>query len=560
MKFSEMPYTRVDIPAVMEQGKQLIDQASHAGSGEEQFEIHQNFNQLLNHVNTLCIIAGIRRDGDVTNEFYEKEKEYYDEKIPEFEAVVNEYRKVLFQSPYLDFVKDRIGAAAIKSMELSMKAFDDSLIPLMQEENALSTRYSKLIASAKVDWEGEELNLSLLRKYMRHENRKIRKKAWDTFSVFFEEHQQEIDEIYDQLVKNRTKQARMLGFDNYIEMGYCRMNRNSYSREEIAELREQIKKVYVPFATKIHENRRKRLGADQLCYYDDGVYFPQGDPAPIGTPEEILAGGQKMYSELSEETNAFFQMMMDCELFDVLGRKNKATGGYMTEIPDYGVPFIFANFNGTSGDIDVITHECGHAFQYFISGKDPISDHNRFITMDIAEIHSMSMEFFAEPWMELFFGERGNDYRKMHLEDTIAFIPYGTMVDEFQHIVYGNPDLTPRERRQAWLKLEQEYRPHMDVTGCGFMETGAYWQRQHHIFEMPFYYIDYVLAQLCAFQFKIKMDTNFQEAWGQYMQLCRLSGSGFYPDMLKESGLNIPFEKDCIREIVNELELLYQKM
>ena len=145
----------------------------------------------------------------------------------------------------------------------------------------------------------------------------------------------------------------------------------------------------------------------------------------------------------------FFNMMMENELFDVFGRKNKATGGYMTELPDYGVPFIFANFNGTSGDVDVITHECGHAFQSYVSCKDPITDHSRYLTMETAEIHSMSMEFFAEPWIELFFGERGDDYRKMHLEDAIDFIPYGTMVDEFQHIVYGNPELTPKERRDA---------------------------------------------------------------------------------------------------------------
>lgn len=554
MKFSEMPYTRVDISAAIDEGKILIEKAANAKSGEEQFEIHQEFNKFTDHVMTLCTIAHIRRDGDVTDEFYEGENNYYDEKLPEFDAMVNEYQKVLFKTPYRRYMEEKIGAVAFRSMELSMKAFDESLIPLLQEENALSTRYRKLIGAAKVDWEGEELNLSLLRKYMRHEDRNIRKKAWDKFSGFFEENQAEIDEIYDLLVKNRTRQARMLGFENYIDMGYCRMNRNSYTKEDIEKLRDQVKKVFVPFATKIHEIRRQRLGIEKLCYYDDDVYFPQGDPAPTGTPEEILAGGQKMYSELSQETREFFDLMREWELFDVLGRKNKATGGYMTDLPDYGVPFIFANFNGTSGDVDVITHECGHAFQGYISGKDPISDHNRYLTMETAEIHSMSMEFFAEPWIELFFGERGDDYRRMHLESAIAFIPYGTMVDEFQHIVYGNPDMTPKERREAWLGLEQLYRPYMDVTGCTFMEDGAYWHRQHHIFELPFYYIDYVMAQLCAFQFKLKMDENYEDAWEKYLKLCKLSASDFYPNMLSETGLKVPFAENCIEETVKELE------
>lgn len=553
MKFSNMPYSRVDIPAVIQEGKALTKRAACAGSREEQFAIHQEFNKLRDHAMTLCTIAEIRRDGDMADRFYEEEMAYYDEKLPEFEAVVNEYQKVLFQTPYRSYMEEKIGAVAFKSMELAMKSFDECLVPLMQEENALSTRYRKLIGSARVDWDGEELNLSLLGKYMRTQDRAVRKKAWEKYSSFFEEHQPELDEIYDLLVKNRTKQAKMLGFENYIDMGYCRMNRNSYTKEDIQKLRDLVKTVFVPFASKIHEDRRKRLGVEHLCYYDDGVYFPQGDPAPTGTPEEILAGGQKMYSELSAETKAFFDMMREWELFDVLGRKNKATGGYMTELSDYGVPFIFANFNGTSGDVDVITHECGHAFQYYVSGKDPITDHNRYLTMETAEIHSMSMEFFAEPWIELFFGERGDDYRRMHLEDAIAFVPYGTMVDEFQHIVYGNPDLTPKERRDVWLKLEAEYRPHMEIAGCRFMEDGAYWQKQHHIYERPFYYIDYVLAQLCAFQFKMKMDADYAKAWKEYLHLCKLSASDFYPNMLSAVGLKVPFADHCMEELVKGL-------
>ena len=553
MRFSEIPYERPDIPAVVEEGRKLIEKAAHAASGEEQFAIHQEIWKKLYHVMTMYTIAQIRRDGDVTNAFYEEEKEYYDQKMPEVEALTDEYNKVLFKTPFRAYMEEKLGAVAFRSMELAMKAFDEKLIPLMQEENVLATRYSKLIASASVDWEGEELNLSLLQKYMKASDRDTRKKAWDKFSAFFEGKQDEIDEIYDLMVKNRTAQARLLGFENYIDMGYCRMNRNSYTKEDIASLREQIKKTFVPFASQMHERRRERLGVDSLTYYDAGVYFKQGDPAPTGTPQEILESGRKMYSEMSEETRDFFNMMMDWELFDVFGRKNKATGGYMTEISDYGVPFIFANFNGTSGDVDVITHECGHAFQYYVSAKDPIPEHNRYLTMETAEIHSMSMEFFAEPWIELFFGEKGNDYRQMHLEDAIAFVPYGTMVDEFQHIVYGNPDMTPKERRDAWKQLEKEYWPHLDITGCGFMEKGAYWQRQHHIFEMPFYYIDYVLAQLCAFQFKIKMDKDHGAAWADYMKLCKMSASRFYPELLKEARLNVPFEQGCISKIVEEI-------
>ena len=553
MKFSEMPYTRVDFPAVIAQAQEIIQRASSAKSGEEQFEIHQEFNKLMDHVRTLYTIAHIRRDGDVTNEFYDGEKSYYDEKLPELNAVTNEYKKVLFATPYRQYMEEKIGPVAFKSMELEMKSFDDSLIPLMQEENALASRYSKLIASAKIMWEGEELNLSLMRKYMRSQDRNTRKKAWDAFSGFFEENQAELDEIYDLMVKNRTKQAQMLGFENYIDMGYCRMNRNSYTKEDVQKLREQIKTVFVPLASRMHKNRQARLGVDALRYYDMGVYFPQGDPAPIGTPEEILESGRKMYTEMSDETRDFFNMMMENELFDVFGRKNKATGGYMTELPDYGVPFIFANFNGTSGDVDVITHECGHAFQGYLSGQDPIMEHAD-ITMETAEIHSMSMEFFTDPWMKEFFGDREKDFLSMQLEDAIRFIPYGTMVDEFQHIVYETPELTPQERRREWSRLEKIYMPHLDYEEDPFFSKGGFWQKQQHIYNSPFYYIDYVLAQSCAFQYKVWMDEDYKEAWKSYLALCRLSASKFYPEMLRECGLKVPFEDGYFEEIVEKLE------
>lgn len=554
MKFSEMPYSRVNMEEVTARGKELIARAKTAGTGEEQLQIHEEFNRLCDHVRTQTLIATIRRDGDMSDEFYEKENEYYDEHSPAFEGLRNEYQKALWEAPFRKAVEKAVGPVPFRSMELSMKAFDERLIPLMQEENRLTTRYSKLIASASIDWEGEKLNLSLLGKYMRDSSRLVRRRAWEKYSAFFEEKGEELDEIYDLLVKNRTEQARMLGFENYIEMGYCRMNRNSYGREEVENLREQIKKSYVPFAERMHERRRERLGLDHLCCYDEGVYFPQGDPAPTGTPEEILAAGEKMYGELSRETKEFFLMMQDNELFDVLGRKNKKAGGYMEELPDYRVPFIFANFNGTSGDVDVITHECGHAFQYYMACQDPVTDHYRYLTMETAEIHSMSMEFFTEPWMEKFFGDRAEDYRTMHLEDAIAFIPYGCMVDEFQHIVYGNPQMTPGERRQAWSHLEREYRPHMDPAGNRFLERGGFWQKQLHIFECPFYYIDYVLAQLCAFQYKIKMEQDYQGAWESYLELCRLSASDFYPQLLRKAGLQSPFEEGFVERLVGELE------
>jgi M3 family oligoendopeptidase len=553
MKFSEMPYQRIDFENIKAQFDEIKKEFVNAASGEEQFEIHKKHYRLMDEVETMITIAQIRHDIDTKDEFYDKEQSYYDEILPMISNMVISYDKLMYESPYREYLEEKIGKVAFKNIEISLKAFDKKLISLMQEENALTTSYDKLIASAAIDWEGDTLNLSLLRKYLTDKDRTVRQKAYDKYCAFFEEHADELDKIYDKLVKNRTRQAKELGYQNYLELGYYRMKRNCYDQGMVENFRKQIKEYFVPFVTKLHERRKERLGLTQLSYIDNDVFFLNGNPDPIGTPEEIMLEGQKMYRELSDETKEFFDFMTENQLFDVLGRKTKKAGGYMTYLPAYHSPFIFANFNGTSGDIDVITHECGHAFQGYISGKDPIKEHAD-ITMETAEIHSMSMEFFTDPWMSQFFGDRTDDFLSMQLEDAAAFIPYGCMVDEFQHIVYENPDMTPKERHDTWSKLEKVYRPHIDFTGSTFFKKGGFWQKQQHIYDYPLYYIDYCIAQTCAFQYKAWMDENFEEAWKSYLKLCSLSAKDFFINMVKEVGLKCPFEDGCVEEIVKKLE------
>ncbi len=553
MKFCDMPYERVDFAQVEKEFQQLMQEFQEAKSGEEQFEVHKKYYKLTDKVSTQMTIASIRHDGNTVDEFYDAESDYYDEKGPIYQNLALAYDKQMFESPYRAYLEEKIGPVAFKNMEVSQKAMDEKLIPLMQEENALTQQYSKLIAGAKIDFDGKELNLSLLRPYLESPDREVRAAAWQKQTEFFEANEAQLDEIYDKLVKNRTAQAKEMGYENYVELGYYRMMRNCYGKDQVEIFRKQIKEEFVPFAEQLHDRRRQRLGLEKLLYIDNGVYFKDGNPKPTGTPEEIMQAGQKMYSELSPETKEFFDFMMEKELFDVWGRKNKRAGGYMTYLPDYNAPFIFANFNGTAGDVDVITHECGHAFQGYLSGKDPIKEHAD-IGMETAEIHSMSMEFFAEQWTELFFGDRAQDYIDMHLEDAAAFIPYGCMVDEFQHIVYENPDMTPAQRKEAWSQLEKVYKPHLDYADNTFFGKGGFWQKQAHIYTMPFYYIDYCLAQICAMQFKVKMDENFEQAWAAYLKLCKLSASDFFTNMLKEVGLDCPFEEGCVKNIVSKLE------
>ncbi len=549
MKFKDMPYERIDFAKAKAELSEIMEKSKAAKSGEEQFEVHKMFYRLNDKIQTQVTLCSIRHTIDTTDEFYEKEQNYYDEQIPEYSNLCVEYQKILFYSPYREVLEGKIGQVAFKNMEIAMKSVSEEIIPLMQEENTLVTEYEKLLASAKIPWGEETLNLSLLTPYLKHKDAKIRREAQEKQNEFFLSIQDKLDELYDKLVKNRTLQAKKLGFETYTSLGYLRMQRNCYGREEIENLRRQVKEVWVPFAESIFEKRKERLGLSKLSYTDEVVYSPKGNPQPEGTPEEILQAGQQMYEELSPETKEFFDFMMDNELLDVFGRKTKAVGGYMTYIPDYKAPFIFANFNGTSGDVDVMTHECGHAFQGYLAAADPIREHAD-IGMETAEIHSMSMEFFTEPWYPLFFGkETAQEYTDMHLEDAVIFVPYGCMVDEFQHIIYDNPNLTPKERKQVWKDLERDYKPHLFYDGLEFFENGCFWQKQHHIYSFPLYYIDYVIAQLCAFEYKIWMDKDRKAAWQSY-----LSAAKFHTELLEEAGLETPFKNGVLAKIVENLK------
>ncbi len=552
MKFSEMPYSRVDMEQVKKEFAKLEQDLENAKSGPEAFAVHEQYYALMNHTTSAMTIAEIRHDIDMTDEYYNQENDFYDEMTPVLKNLTVSYQKKLYASAFRPYLEEKIGRVAFKNIELAMKSVDEKILPLMQEENALQTEYNKLLATAQIPWRGETLNLSLMNPYLHHADRSIRKEAWQTYTVFFETNKEQLDDIYDRLVKNRTKQGEAMGYDTYLPLGYARMQRNCYTRDDIARFRKQVKEDYVPYAQKLHEGRRQRLGLSSLSYIDEGIYFTQGNPAPIGSPEQILSAGQRMYNELSPETARFMNFMCENDLFDVLGRKTKKTGGYMTYIPDYKAPFIFANFNGTSGDADVITHECGHAFQGFLAAEDPIIEHAD-ITMETAETHSMSMEFFTEPWMNLLFGNRAKDYVDMHFEDSILFIPYGTMVDEFQDIAYANPGLTPKQRNEVWKDLERQYKPHLDYTGNPYFEAGGFWQKQHHIYDCPLYYIDYCIAQANALQYKVWMDRDYKEAWESYLKLCRLSASDFFFGLMDQVGLANPFEDGALRYVTRKL-------
>ncbi|GLX67041.1 M3 family oligoendopeptidase [Paenibacillus glycanilyticus] len=553
MKFNEYRYERPDVAAFEKQFKELLSAFNAASRFEEQDSAMTGLNKLRSEFDTMQQIASIRHSIDTNDEFYKAEQDFFDENGPVVQEYITDYYRALVNSSFRQELEAKWGRQLFQLAELSLKTFSPEVIEDLQQENKLSTEYTKLIASAKIMFDGEERTLSQLSPFQQSTDRSVRKRASEASSGFMAENEAEFDRIYDELVKVRTRIAKKLGFTNFVELGYARMSRTDYTAEMVASFRDQVLEHIVPVASKLKERQRERIGVDSLYYYDENLAFLTGNAKPKGSPDWIVENGARMYAELSPETDVFFRFMLDNGLMDLVAKKGKQGGGYCTYISEYGAPFIFSNFNGTSGDIDVLTHEAGHAFQVYESRSFAVPEY-AFPTYEACEIHSMSMEFFTWPWMDLFFQEDADKYKFQHLAGSLLFLPYGVTVDEFQHFVYENPDATPAERKAAWREIEKKYLPHRNYEDNSYLEHGAYWQRQGHIFGSPFYYIDYTLAQICAFQFWKRSQEDKTAAWADYLHLCQQGGSLSFTELVKVAGLISPFEDGCVTSVIGSID------
>lgn len=553
LKFKDYKYERPDLSKITDEFNELLEKFNNSKTFEEQNEVMKEINKVRNHVDTMGTLVSIRHSINTEDEFYMGENDFIDENRPKFDNLVSKFYKELVNSKFRDELEKAWGKQVFTLAELQLQIFSEEIIEDLIKENKLVTEYEKLVASAKIPFEGEIRNLSQLRPFAESKDRDMRKRASEATSGFFKENEKEFDRIYDDLVKVRNKMAKTLGFTNYVEMGYKRLGRSDYDANMVANYRKQVYEDLVPVVAELKDRQRKRLGLKEMKYYDEPLEYLTGNATPKGDPDWIIENGKTMYKELSQETHEFFSFMVERELLDLVSKKGKMAGGYCTIIPEYKSPFIFSNFNGTSGDIDVLTHEAGHAFQVYQSRGLDVPEYF-FPTYEACEIHSMSMEFITWPWMELFFQDEVDKYKFSHLAGAINFIPYGVTVDEFQHFVYENPDATPEERKLKWRDIERKYLPFRNYEDNEFLENGGYWFRQGHIFSSPFYYIDYTLAQVCAFQFWIKTRENKEKAWEDYLRLCKAGGSLPFLELVKLAGLDNPFIDGTIKRVVKPLK------
>ena len=552
LTFEEYPLHVPNEKRTIKKLESLIQELEECGSANTARVAIKHWNKFMNELTTDLQVITVRYTIDTTNPVYKNAQDKMDELSPIISNYSSKYEKILVKAPYRKELEKVYGPYLFKMYENGLKAFDEKIIPELIEENKLTSKYDEILGGAQIPFRGGIYNLSQLASFCSSEDRATRKEAAISMDTWVGEHEQEIADVYDKLVHLRDQMAKKLGFKNFVELGYLRLGRTDYNSKMVEGYRNQIKADVVPLVQKLFKKQMKELGIKNPQTYDYNLKFKTGNPKPVGDSVVLTGIAKSMYEDMSKESAEFINFMIDGHLLDLDARAGKAPGGYCTYFPLYKAPFIFSNFNGTDGDVNVLCHEGGHAFQAYLSSSIKVPEYQE-PTMESAEIHSMSMEFFTWPYMDRFFGKDAAKYCYSHLTDAIEFLPYGITIDEFQHWVYEHPNATHEERCAKYKELEEANLPNRVYDDCPISAKGTRWMRQSHVFGAPFYYIDYTLAQVVAFQFLAEDLKNHEKAWKKYVKLCKLGGSLPFTGLLNKVHLRNPFEDGNIKKNIKPL-------
>lgn len=548
--FKDVRATAPDLEVITHEYESLTKAWNAATDAGARLDVFKQWDALRRSLQTWQSLTRLRFDQDTRDLERKAAREQLDRISPKLTALEIDMKRHMLANGRAD-LEPKIGRHAFALWESDVSTFAPEIEADLTREAQLEVQYTELIASAELSFDGRLLNLSGIEPYTQSPDRDVRYRAQGTKWSFFAAHASELDRIFDEMVHLRDSIARKLGFENFIALAYRRMNRVDYGQAEIERYREQVARDIVPVAAEIITRRAKRLSIPKMMFWDESLVYPAGNPKPLGDDAWILAQAREVFDAVDPSVGQFYDMMTRHQLVDLTNREGKASGGYCTSFPTYGVPFIFASFNGTHGDVNVLVHEMGHAFADWESRAKPAFDYLT-PTFETAEIHSMSMEYLTAPFFERFFGTDAERYRRQHLEDAILFLPYGVAIDHFQHIVYANPDATPAERHRMWQQMEAKYLHWRRYGDLAYPARGALWQAKSHIYHVPFYYIDYTLALCCALQFWTKSRADYRGAVADYIELCQRGGEAAFGELVRSAKLRSPFEDDSLRRVAEQ--------
>jgi len=547
-RFSDITATLPDFEAVRAQYDAIERRVEDAASDGDAIDAFRAWDTIRRNFATWSALTELRFQQNTKNSQYKTAVATLNELRPKLTGLDVAMKRKFLSSPLREQLEAALGRYLFDRWELDVTAFDPVIEPLAVAESRLEDEYTELLASAEFNFRGERLNLPTIAKYAEHPDRGVRRDAAFAKWEFFARNSETLDRIYGDLVQLRDRMAKELEFHNFIELGYRRMSRTDYGPAEVARYREEIVREIVPLAQRIVDAQARDLGVDRIMLWDEHVFSKAASPKPPQAHDAMLAAAREAFTGVGGEVGNFANMMMQRDLLDLESREGKAGGGFCTSFPTYGLPYIFANFNGTTHDVNVLLHEMGHAFQAYSSRAMPVSEY-LWPTLEACEVHSMSMEFFGWPQLERFFGADAQRYRTQHLKSSLLFLPYGAAIDHFQHFVYENPGASAGERHAFWKQLEATYMPWRRYGGIEHLERGAYWQLQRHVYLVPFYYIDYTLAMCCALQFWARSLDDYAGALRDYTELCRRGGRLPFQQLVRSAGLQSPFDPGVLHYV-----------
>lgn len=528
-----------------------IDRIKNAECADDVLEVIFENNILVRRVQEQIEIINIRHAMDTLDERYAADQKWADEYNPVFDNLQLSFKEAVYDSPFRDDIERQIGQMYFTKTEVKKKTVSEDIIPLRQREQELIDEYDNILFESKKTVAGKTNSFMDLQELFSHDDRNIRKEAFRAFSEVLSENEDRLEKVWDELVKVRTQIANTLGYDSYVPVGYLERERLDYGREEVAKFRQQVVDEIVPLCNRLYEAQAKRLGIDAVMAYDENYVFPDGNAKPLGDAEFMMQQVISMLREMSPETDEFITFILDHELIDYKPRPEKAFREFHILLSYRKAPFMFEHFTGSAEDVQYLSEGLGHAFaSYRASRKQPLDEYY-FPSSEITEINAMSMIQFVNKYADRLFGEDAWKYEFGNLQYFMTFIPFGVAVDEFQHICYDNPNLTPKERTNEWHKLEQKYMPWRKYDDDDeFMKRGGYWYHKFHFFYVPLYYIEYALATVNAMEMYRKYIERPGTAWKEYLELVDVGGSKGYHEILKQANLTPVYEEGAVRNAI----------
>jgi|TARA_B110000263_G_scaffold53988_1_gene45339 oligoendopeptidase F len=450
----------------------------------------------------------------------------------------------------------------LRSIKSDVELFREDNLPLMTNDSKLSKEYDAIIGAQTVEWEGKEITITQLGPVLLETNRERREKAWRLASQRRLKDRSKINEVWKKTLQVRIDIAKNADHDNYRSWRWEYLNRFDYTPEDCLNFHSAIEKVVMPFVKKLIKKRKDELGLDILKPWDLSVDSLNRAPLkPFKDAAELEEKCHNIFNAVDSELGNHFKIMREEKLLDLANRKGKAPGGYCTEYYHRRVPFIFMNAVGTHNDVQTMLHEGGHAFHVFESNKLPYSA-QRDVGMEFAEVASMSMELLSAPYLTKEYGgfyeeDEAKRARIEHLEKTIMFLPYMAVVDAFQHWVYTNPEkaMIPNNCDIKWTELWNRFQVYDDLDSSEFEDVIATgWHNKLHLFHVPFYYVEYGMAQLGAIQVWGNALENQKEAVRQYRHALSLGGNATLPDLFEAAGAKFEFGEDMLQYAIDLVE------